>query len=154
MVSALVVCRALTDLVVGRGWVARRPAVTGFASPGRVRTWLARRDPQLMRHRDRWLAVSLVAVVLASAGIAVRGLDLGVEFTGGRLVEYSTSRTVSAEAARAAVADAGFPRAVVQTSGDDDITVRTGAAEQRGGGPRSARPWRASAGRSTCSATS
>ena len=126
MVSALVVCRSLTDLVVARGWVQRRPAVTGFATPGRVRTWLARRDPHLMRHRDRWLAVSGIAVVVATAGIVVRGLDLGVEFTGGRLVEYSTSRTVSADVAREAVAEAGFPRAVVQTSGDDDITVRTG----------------------------
>ncbi len=125
MVSALVVCRALTDVVVGLRAVKRRPAVTGFATPGRVRTWLLRRDPHLMRHRDRWLAVSAVAVVVATSGIAVRGLDLGVEFTGGRLVEYSTSQTVTADAAREAVADAGFPRAVVQTSGDDDITVRT-----------------------------
>ncbi|MCW2776765.1 MAG: secD [Frankiales bacterium] len=126
MVSALVVCRALTDVVVGLGAVRSRPALTGFATAGRVRTWLLRRDPHLMRHRDRWLAVSAVAVVLATSGIAVRGLDLGVEFTGGRLVEYSTSRTVSADVAREAVADAGFPRAVVQRSGDDDITVRTG----------------------------
>ncbi|MCW2608546.1 MAG: secD [Frankiales bacterium] len=126
MVSALVVCRSLTDLVVARGWVTRRPAVTGFATPGRVRAWLHRRDPHLMRHRNTWLAVSGLAVVVATAGVVVRGLDLGVEFTGGRLVEYSTSRVVSADVAREAVAEAGFPRAVVQRSGDDDITVRTG----------------------------
>ena len=59
-------------------------------------------------------------------GIAVRGLDLGVEFTGGRLVEYSTSAELSVDEARGAVSDAGFPRAVVQESGEADLSVRTG----------------------------
>ncbi len=48
----------------------------------------------------------------------MRGLNLGVEFTGGRLAEYSTSKTLDADTARAAVVDAGFPRAIVQSSGD------------------------------------
>jgi SecD/SecF fusion protein len=65
-------------------------------------------------------------VTISLAGMVVRGLNLGVEFTGGRLIEVSTSQPVSVDAARAAVAEAGFPRAVVQESGTDDITVRTG----------------------------
>jgi SecD/SecF fusion protein len=79
-----------------------------------------------MRHRRLWLAVSAVAVVLAAGGIVARGLNLGVEFTGGRMVEYATSRPVSADAARAAVTGAGLPRAVVNAAGDGDITVRAG----------------------------
>jgi SecD/SecF fusion protein len=85
-----------------------------------------------MRRARTWLAVSAVLVAVATAGIAARGLNLGVEFTGGRLLEYSTSRPVSADAAREAVADAGFPRAVVQSSsgdgqasGNENVTVRT-----------------------------
>ncbi|MCW2665390.1 MAG: secD [Frankiales bacterium] len=126
MVSALVVTRAFTDLVMPRRVVQAHPRVSGLASLGRFREWLQRHNPDLMRWRRRFLAVSLLAVVLATAGIFVRGVELGVEFTGGRLVEYSTAQPVSAEQAREAVADAGFPRAVVQRSGDDDITVRTG----------------------------
>lgn len=64
-------------------------------------------------------------LVLAGAGIAVRGIDLGVEFTGGRLVEYSTSAPVDPDRARAALADAGHPQAVVQSSGTTGLTVRT-----------------------------
>jgi SecD/SecF fusion protein len=64
--------------------------------------------------------------VLAVSGIVTRGLDLGVEFTGGRLVEYATTAPLSVDDARQAVSDAGFPRAVVQESGDDNISVRTG----------------------------
>jgi SecD/SecF fusion protein len=54
----------------------------------------------------------------------VKGLNFGVEFTGGRLVEYATSSPVTAEAARVAVADAGLPRAVVQRSDGNHILVR------------------------------
>ena len=126
MVSALVVTRVLAEWAVARRAVSSRPAVTGIAAPGRVRTWLAARNPDLMRHGRRWLAGSAVVLVLAVTGIATRGLDLGVEFTGGRLVEYSTSAPVSVDDARAAVSEAGFPRAVVQESGEANISVRTG----------------------------
>lgn len=125
MLTALVITRALADFAVARSFVRKRPGLTGIASTGRVRTWLARRKPDLVRHRRRWLGASALLVAVAVAGILVRGLDFGVEFTGGRLVEYSTSRSVDADTARNAVSDAGFPRAVVQESGDGDITVRT-----------------------------
>jgi SecD/SecF fusion protein len=111
---------------VRRRGVIARPTITGIAAPGRVRTWLTARDPDLMRHGRRWLAGSAVVLVLAGSGIVARGLNLGVEFTGGRLVEYSTTAPLSVDDARQAVSDAGFPRAVVQESGEDDISVRTG----------------------------
>ncbi|MFF9628321.1 protein translocase subunit SecD [Streptomyces fradiae] len=125
MVSALVVTRALADFAVARKAVRRRPLWSGIGSTGAVRARLLRRDPDLMGRSRRWLTVSAVAVLLAVSGIFVRGLDLGVEFTGGRLVEYSTSSPVDADRARDALADAGFPRAVVQTSGEGGLTVRT-----------------------------
>jgi SecD/SecF fusion protein len=40
-------------------------------------------------------------------------------------MEYSTAAAVDPERARAAIAGAGFPHAVVQASGADDLTVRT-----------------------------
>ncbi|MFE3930017.1 protein translocase subunit SecD [Streptomyces sp. YIM B13508] len=125
MISALVITRVLAEFAVARRWVHRRPSVTGLASVGRVRAYLTRRDPQLMRRPRRWLAVSAVVLAVAAAGIVVRGLNFGVEFTGGRLIEYSTEQTVDPDRARAALADAGFPQAVVQSSGDHGLTVRT-----------------------------
>jgi SecD/SecF fusion protein len=127
MLSALVVARSLTEWAARRRSVKRRPGLTGITGGGRGRAWLARLNPDIMGRRRIWLSVSAALLVLAVAGIGVRGLNLGVEFTGGRLVEYSTSRALDADTARAAVADAGFPRAIVQSSGADDITVRTPA---------------------------
>ena len=125
MFSALVVTRVLADPVVNRAWLRRRPRLTGIAHTGAVRDRLTLRAPRLMRHPRRWLALSAAALVLAASGIAVRGLDFGVEFTGGRLIEYGTSSPVDPDRARAALADAGFPGAVVQESGDQRISVRT-----------------------------
>ena len=125
MVSALIITRVIAEWAVNRQAVRRWPQVSGIANLGRLRTWLMRRNPDLMRHGRRWLGVSTLAVVLAASGVAVRGLNFGVEFTGGRLVEYSTSAPVDPEQARGAIAGAGFPRAVVQSSGNDDLTVRT-----------------------------
>jgi SecD/SecF fusion protein len=116
----------MAEVAFERGLVLRRPRVSGLASLGRFREWLERRRPDLMRYRRRWLAASAVAVVLAMAGVAVRGLEFGVEFTGGRSVSYSSTQDLSVTEARQAVSAAGFPRAIVQESGDRDISVRTG----------------------------
>ncbi|MFF8382878.1 protein translocase subunit SecD [Streptomyces kanasensis] len=134
MVSAMLITRLLAEWAVSRRCVARRPALTGMATTGRLRARLVRRPPRLMRHRRRWLGVCAGLVVLAVGGIGVRGLEFGVEFTGGRVTQYTAERPVDADAARAAVVDAGFPHAVVQTTGDNDVSVRTqetGEDEQR-----------------------
>lgn len=125
MVSALVITRVLVDFAVSRNAVRARPKVTGLAGLGRVRTRLTKRNPDWMRHGRRFLTFSSIALVVAVAGIVVRGLDFGVEFTGGRLVEYSTSQPVDPEKARAALTGAGLPDSVVQSSGGDEISVRS-----------------------------
>jgi SecD/SecF fusion protein len=125
MISALIIARVLCDLAVSNKGVSRRPVISGLSDVGKVRTWLDRKNPDIMKNRGRWLAVSGAAMVFAIAGIA-QGLNLGVEFTGGRQLDYSVSQEVTIEEARTAVADAGFPEAVVQTAETANFTVRTG----------------------------
>jgi len=126
MVSALIVARVLCDLAVSNKPVANHPAISGLSHHGKVRLWLDRKNPQLMKRRRTWLGISAAALVVAIAGIATQGLQLGVEFTGGRQLDYSLSKDISVDQAREAVAAAGFPEAVVQTADTADFTVRTG----------------------------
>lgn len=124
LVSAMVITRVLTHFFIDRV----SPKVSGIGSVGRVRTWLTTRNPQIMKPKNLWLALAGAVTVVSLAGLFVQGLNFGVEFTGGRLVDFTTSRPVAADAARQAVASAGFPSAVVQASGED-ISVRAGALE-------------------------
>ncbi|WP_110183059.1 protein translocase subunit SecD [Nocardioides solisilvae] len=126
MISALIIARVLTELGVANRWVSKRPRFTGIGDIGRVRRWLEEKDPQLMARRGLWLVISGVVTVVALAGIVVNGLNLGVEFSGGRVIQYSTTETVTADEARDAVEEAGFPEATVQTADTADISVRTG----------------------------
>jgi SecD/SecF fusion protein len=130
--TALVVTRVLVELVTRAAAVRRRPGLLGLDGGGRLAGWLATRGPDLIAKGRWWLAGSLVALVLAGAGLVVRGPNFGVEFTGGRLLEYRTARPVDLDAARQALADAGFPRAVAQASGEGDLTVRTGELDEAG----------------------
>src|SRR5690606_5981037 len=105
MISALIVARVLTEVGVSRKAVAKRPKLTGIGDIGRVRRWLDEKNPQFMKRRGTWLGISGAATVIALMGIVVNPLNLGVEFTGGRVLEYSTTTPVSADDARAALAE-------------------------------------------------
>lgn len=130
MISALIVARVLCDLAVSNKAVSRRPAISGLGSIGRVRQWLDRKNPQVMKRRKAWLGLTGAALVVAIAGIATQGLNLGVEFTGGRQLDYTVSKDMTVDQAREAVAAAGFPEAVVQTADTADFTVRVGEVSE------------------------
>ena len=129
MVSALVVARVLTEWLARRSFARNRPGLSGLAGKGRIRQWLNESGPNLMRRSGLWIAITAAVAVVSIGGIVVRGLNLGVEFTGGRLLEFSTAKALDVEDARQVVSDAGFPTAVVQASsgeggGAENVTVR------------------------------
>ena len=124
MFTALVVTRVLVHALISRPGIRGRARLLGIGDLGWVRRRLEARKPDLMRRRRLWLALSALAVAVAVVGIGGRGLTFGVEFTGGRLVEYSTAQPLAVDAARDAVTDASLPRAIVQESGDGTIAVR------------------------------
>lgn len=126
MISALIIARVLSEMSVSTKAVERRPELSGLGNIGRVRRWLDRSNFDIMGKRRMWLGISGAALVLAVSGIVTQGLNLGVEFTGGRQLDYSVSKDVSVDEARAAISDAGFSEAVVQGADTADFTVRTG----------------------------
>ncbi|MFC6092037.1 protein translocase subunit SecD [Saccharothrix lopnurensis] len=120
--SALVLTRALLHLVMPL--LEKKPGWSGLHTLGRVRTWLTTRGIRLYRRPRRWLLAAGAVLLVAVAGLLVRGLELGVEFTGGRAMEFATA-SADVGRVRAELATAGFGDAVVVTSGDG-LSVRTG----------------------------
>jgi SecD/SecF fusion protein len=127
MFTTLVLSRVLLEVLAARPSIRRHPALSGLGGESRLRHWLTTREPNLLRHPRRWLAGSQIALIIAVGGIAAHGLNYGLEFTGGRMLEYSTAAPLSADAARQAVAGTGLTHAVVQSSDGNRILIRDNA---------------------------
>jgi preprotein translocase subunit SecF len=112
--------------------------------------------------------LSAVLMVVSLGSLATRGLNFGIEFTGGVVIEAGFPDTADLTAIRAGLGQAGFPEAIVQNFGSSrDVVIQMDAGGDRVGGevrdqvmevlraqdaassswvPRSARNWRRPAG--------
>jgi len=78
-----------------------------------------------MHTRKVWYGLSVFLIVASLALVAIRGLNLGVDFTGGVVVETNFPQAPNIEALRSALAAAGITAAQVQAFGSSrDILVR------------------------------
>ena len=78
-----------------------------------------------MHTRKVWYGLSAFLIVASLALVLIRGLNLGVDFTGGVVVETNFPQAPNIEALRSALATAGVQGAQVQAFGSSrDILVR------------------------------
>ncbi len=130
MFTALVITRVLVEVVLRSRRIAAQPGALGMNVGGKLRRRIQDNPVDLMSRSKIWFALSLVFLVLALSGLVSRGLNYGLEFTGGRLIEYSTSSPPDLDRIRGELASAGFSRVVVQESGDGNVSVRAGQLTQ------------------------
>lgn len=71
------------------------------------------------------LSISAVLVVVSLVSLATRGLEFGIDFTGGILLEVGYPQAANLDDIRSNLSAAGFPDAQVQRFGrDTDVLVR------------------------------
>ncbi|MDS1270364.1 protein translocase subunit SecD [Lipingzhangella sp. LS1_29] len=128
MISALIIARVLVEWAVRRSVVRAKPGVTGLSRYSRVREWLLERNPNILGRSQLWLGIAALVLLTAIGGMLLRGLNLGVEFEGGRVLDLQVSEEMTVQEARSLISDAGYPQAVVQESGDGDLAIRTAEA--------------------------
>jgi preprotein translocase subunit SecF len=80
---------------------------------------------RFMPLRARWYSISGALIVLSVLLIAFRGLNLGIDFTGGVVLELGFPQQADLDAVRGALAKAGHGDATVQSFGTSrDVLVR------------------------------
>lgn len=78
-----------------------------------------------MRHARMFNIISLVTFLIAVGSLAIQGLNLGVDFTGGTVMEVSYKQPPKLDSIRESMAKLGFAEASVQNFGTArDVLIR------------------------------
>ena len=75
------------------------------------------------KRRKLALALSVVLVVVSLLSIATRGLEFGIDFTGGILLEIGYAEAADLESIRADLASEGYANAQVQRFGAEEVVL-------------------------------
>jgi preprotein translocase subunit SecF len=78
-----------------------------------------------MATRKRWYVVSAIMILTSLISLGVRGINFGIDFTGGVVLELAFPQAADLEKVRGALGAAGYGEAVVQSFGTTrDVLVR------------------------------
>jgi preprotein translocase subunit SecF len=81
----------------------------------------------IVGHRRWWFAISAALIAISIVGLFAPGLNLGIDFTGGALLEYPNRAGVGADQVKSELARVGHGDAVVQIIEGNQVSVRTGS---------------------------
>jgi SecD/SecF fusion protein len=112
LVTAVAATRAMLGLLAGFRWFDN-PAFMGASGQQKGR-WL---QIDFMGRRYLWFAISGVVIALGIGALAVRGLNLGIDFKGGTQVVFKTPEYTSLASVRNQAASIGQSDAVIQGKG-------------------------------------
>src|SRR5947208_3454956 len=112
LVTAVAATRAMLGLLAGFSWF-NKPRFMGAQGQQHAK-WL---QIDFMRRRYLWFAISGAIVVLGIGALAVRGLNLGIDFKGGTQLAFQTSSPKTTGDIRSVMARNGYADAVVQGRG-------------------------------------
>jgi len=76
-----------------------------------------------MGKRKIALAFSALLIIASIASIAVKGLNFGLDFTGGTLIEVAYPQSADLNKIRSRLADSGFDDAIVQNFGSSKAVL-------------------------------
>ncbi|MEX2426339.1 MAG: protein translocase subunit SecF [Thermomicrobiaceae bacterium] len=84
----------------------------------------------LVGKRYLWFLLSLIMILPGLASLAVNGLQLGIDFTGGTLWEIEVTEGTSSAEIQDVLQDQGYSNARVQESDDNEMLIRMEELQQ------------------------
>jgi SecD/SecF fusion protein len=130
LITAVGATRAMLGLMGGFAWF-NKPRFMG-ASGEQTAKWL---QIDFMRRRYLWFAISGAVLLLGAGALAVKGLNLGIDFKGGSQLTFKTPAAHTTADVREVMATQGYGDAVIQGRGQAvndtyrNFQIRTEALE-------------------------
>jgi SecD/SecF fusion protein len=131
MVTAVLATRALLGLLAGFRWFDN-PAFMG-ASGQKIPNW---QKIDFVGKRKIWFGISAVVILIGVGSLAIKGLNLGIDFEGGTQATFTTSEPTSVESVREEASALGEGAAVIQGRGEStgdnytSFSLRTESLDQ------------------------
>jgi SecD/SecF fusion protein len=128
MFTAVAATRAMLGMLSGFRWFDN-PSFMG-ATAQSIPKW-QRIDVNSPKRRRIWLTTATVLIVISIISLAVKGLNLGIDFEGGSQVALTTPQPVQVEEVREVASDVVPAGAVIQGRGEEvdggytSFTIRT-----------------------------
>ncbi|GAB6157340.1 protein translocase subunit SecF [Desulfotomaculum varum] len=85
----------------------------------------------IIKTRKIYYILSLAIIILGLVSLTTRGLNLGIDFTGGNLVELKFNNPTTVEQVRAALAEYDLADSKIQGSGENAYIIRTKVLSQQ-----------------------
>ena len=83
-----------------------------------------------MKYRKKAILLSLVCMLLSIGLMLTRGLNLGIDFTGGNVVQVEFEQSPSIEDVRSVLSAVGQGNSIIQSYSDRGIIIRISANEE------------------------
>jgi SecD/SecF fusion protein len=132
LITAVAATRAMLGLLAGFRWFDS-PRFMGAAGAQSAR-WI---QIDFIGRRNLWFAISGTVLAIAAGSLAVKGLNLGIDFKGGTQIAMTTPQPVSISDVRAQAKRFGEANAVIQGRGTQvgteqyrDFQIRTEALDR------------------------
>ncbi len=91
---------------------------------------MAKTNFDFLGKRKIWYAISIIIIVAGLASLVFRGLNLGIDFTGGNILQLQFEQTVTAEDLRAKVSEYVEATPTIQESDENTFLIRTEDMEE------------------------
>ncbi len=97
-----------------------------------------RQNWDIIKYTWLWFTISGIVIAIGMGFVAVQGLNWGIDFTGGSLLQYKFERPLVAgsgedieviQKTRQMLQDMGLGKSQIQVAGDDQIFIRTPQVE-------------------------
>ncbi|WP_027363850.1 protein translocase subunit SecF [Desulfotruncus alcoholivorax] len=78
-----------------------------------------------VKHRKIWYIISLLVILPGLYSLITRGLNLGIDFTGGNMIELKLGPDITIQQVRETVNELGYGSSRIQQSGNGTYLIRT-----------------------------